>query len=144
MATVNQPVSVATGSRGNVAVKSVDLRPFRVPPPPPDPATTRHTVTSIVVRWYLALLSIVILTPVFLLIFKGQSADDAQKVVVSLSSALTGLAGILGLVVAFYFKDVEKTSTSGGDHVPRTVNKAASRPKSVVRPRTPKASTSGT
>jgi hypothetical protein len=47
--------------------------------------------------------------PLMLLIFKNESADDAQKVVVALSIALTGLAGILGPVVAFYFKNAESS-----------------------------------
>lgn len=117
MAVVDSPVALPSEStwkgaatRGRVLNKSVDIQRFRQPPPDPD--QTRHEVTSIVVRWYLGLLSVVIMTPVYLLVFKGLSADDAQKVVVALSSALTGLAGLLGLVIAFYFKEREARDSS--------------------------------
>lgn len=107
MAIADEPVALPTApprSRTvNRAGTRVPLDDFRLRTP--DPATTRHQVTRLIVRWYLALLSVVVLAPVYLLLVKGASADDAQKVVVSLSSALTGLAGVLGLAMAFYFKD---------------------------------------
>lgn len=115
MALVSQPIALneghaaRTGHTSRVADR-VDLDAFRVPEAPPDPGLTRHQVTNTVVTWYLILLSAVIATPIYLLIAKGITADDAQKIVVGLSSALTGLAGTLGLVIAFYFKDSERAS----------------------------------
>lgn len=116
MAIADQPVALpkapARGGSARSAESQVPLDAYRVPPP--DPAATRHEVTRLIVRWYLTLLSIVILAPVYLLLFKGASADDAQKIVVSLSSALTGLAGVLGLAMAFYFKDNQPPVSGSG------------------------------
>lgn len=107
MAIANQPVALPSAPTRVGAARSVQsqvsLDAYLIATP--DPAVTRHEVTRLIVRWYLALLSIVILAPVYLLLFRDASADDAQKIVVSLSSALTGLAGVLGLAMAFYFKD---------------------------------------
>jgi hypothetical protein len=76
--------------------------------PPPDPTLTRHNVANRVLWGYLVLLGAVVATPIALLLIKGTSVDDASKITIALSSTLSGLAGVLGYVMGFYFKGEEQ------------------------------------
>jgi len=76
--------------------------------PPPDPVLTRHKVASRILWGYLILLGTVIATPIALLLIKGTTVDNASKITIALSGALSGLVGVLGYVIGFYFKGEEQ------------------------------------
>jgi hypothetical protein len=97
---VDVPI-LATG----VSLTPVETRP---PPPPPDPVLTRHNVANRVLWGYLILLGAVIATPIALMFIKGTNVDNAASITIALSGALSGLVGVLGYVIGFYFKGEEQ------------------------------------
>jgi hypothetical protein len=77
--------------------------------PPSHSAKTRRELAWAVVIGYLVLLAIVIAMPVVFLFAKNPPVDDVQKIIGALSGTLSGLAGILGFVVGYYFKAEESS-----------------------------------
>jgi hypothetical protein len=113
----SQVVAVRTG-RGREAqqdasplTSGVSLKPTATRhPPPPDPVWTRHNVANRILWGYLILLGAVIATPIALMLIKGTNVDNAASITVALSGALSGLVGVLGYVIGFYFKGEEQKS----------------------------------
>jgi hypothetical protein len=99
----------ADRSARKTAMRSaVRLVPDETRRPPPDPALTRHNVANKVPWGYLILVGIVVTAPIALMLLKGMDVDDATKITIALSSTLSGLAGVLGYVMGFYFKGEEQ------------------------------------
>jgi hypothetical protein len=93
----------------SVLTSGVSLTPTATRhPPPPDPIFTRHAVASRILWGYLLFLGVVIATPIVLMLIKGTTVDDASKITIALSGALSGLVGVLGYVIGFYFKGEEQ------------------------------------
>ncbi len=82
---------------------------------PVPPSWTRHGLAWTVLGGYLVLLAATIGTAIAL-VFSSHPINDVQQVVVTLSGALSALAGILGFVIGFYFK----TEESAAKAVPST------------------------
>ncbi|BEP15655.1 hypothetical protein acdb102_39660 [Acidothermaceae bacterium B102] len=107
--------------RGGILSEGVDLTKFERVPPPVE--ATRHNVTVILLWGYLGLLAAVVVSPLVLLLTKDASADDAAKLAIALSSCLSGLAGVLGLTLAFYFKSDASRPIAAPSRKPRTPEK---------------------
>lgn len=117
------PAEFPLPSRPRAVAEALNLRPDEVrEPPPPDPSQTRHNVALIVLWGYLALLTVAVLTPLLLLTFRGTTVDDATRVLVALTGSLSGLVGILGYVIGYYFKgeDIKKAAQTQAAESPPT------------------------
>lgn len=78
---------------------------------------TRHRLAWTVLFGYLVLLAATVGTAIALA-FTSRPVSEVQQVVVTLTGALSALAGILGFVVGYYFKTEEsaaKAAAATGD-----------------------------
>jgi len=85
---------------------------------PPDTAPvakekTRSSLAWVVLVGYLALLAVNVGGPLVLLSISDINASGAKDLILAISGALSGLVGVLGFVVGYYFKlDLQDRSPS--------------------------------
>jgi hypothetical protein len=71
---------------------------------PRDPEQTRFGLAWMVVLSYVGLVAaVLVISAVYL--FLTYNVDNMQKIATALLGALSGLAGILGFVIGYYFKE---------------------------------------
>jgi hypothetical protein len=90
-------------------------------------AGARQTIAHRLVRAYVVLLALSIVIPTALIWIPHAkntfSVPDARDLILAMSGALSGLVGILGFVMGYYFKALDK---SPGRTAPRTPSRRTS------------------
>jgi hypothetical protein len=93
------------------------LRRFNTHPPTPEQTRedARKSIARNLVWAYVALLGFSIIIPMGLMfvpriINNSVSVSDARDLMLAMSGTLSGLVGILGFVMGYYFKELDKQS----------------------------------
>lgn len=92
----------------------------------------RQTIAHRLVRAYVILLGLSIVIPTALIWIPHAkdtfSLPDTRDLILAMSGALSGLVGILGFVMGYYFKDLDKSPGATAPRTPsRRTNSATSR-----------------
>ena len=101
-------------------------------------ADARKTIAHRLVFAYIILLAFSIVIPMALIwiphVTNTFSVTDARDMMLAMSGALSGLVGILGFVMGYYFKALDKSpETAASSKPPRRVGSAASRTRQVPK-----------
>lgn len=94
-----------------------DLRPSttRVDSPEKTKEDARKTIAQRLVLAYVILLAFSVIIPMVLLWIphigtNGLTISDARDLMLAMSGTLSGLVGILGFVMGYYFKELDKSA----------------------------------
>jgi len=100
-----------------VSEEVTSLQGFNTHPPTPEQTRedARKSIAHSLVVAYVALLAFSIIIPMGLMfvphvINNSVSVSDARDLMLAMSGTLSGLVGILGFVMGYYFKELDKQS----------------------------------